>query len=247
MIRHSKLFLLIFSGFALGAFISICLQVQAGSLTPSGTPASTSVGTVPVADIVGSGYVTSTDSLRNNSIALSNISSSINSMIPDNGLTAAGGMYNNRIISMNPPAAYTEVCFKSGATYYDARSAGAATGGGNCSVGDVGYVIEKNQRNGVMWEAARQTCLQNNMRLPEPFEWKLSCKNSATWGLSSMPSGYEWASNSFFPMFDSPNGVYATVSIIFGGSGCGYSNWAGATIGGNVAGWEDTRVFRCAR
>ncbi len=237
MIKHSKIALLIFSGFALGAFISICLQVQAGSLTPSGTPASTSIGVVPIADIVGSGYVTSTDSLHQNALALTNISIDANSM------TSNAGMYNNHIISMNPPAAYTEVCFKSGATYYDARSAGAATGGGNCSVGDVGYVIETNERGAQTWELAKIACTQINMRLPEPLEWKYSCKNAATWSLSTMTTNWEWASNSAIPMYRG-DGWYGVGTVEFGAGGCAYGRWGWVGWEGSA---EGSYNFRCVR
>ncbi len=240
MIQKSKLFLLIFSGFALGAFISICLQVQAGSLTPSGTPASTSIGIVPIADIVGSGYVTSTDSLHQNAFSLTSINSTLTS---DGGMTANSGMYNNRIISMNPPAAYTEVCFKSGSTYYDARSAGVATGGGNCSVGDIGFVIETNERSANTWELARQACTQINMRFPELFEWKLSCKNAATWSLSTMTTNDEWTSNTASTVYIP--GSYAGVATMVSGAGsCLRTSiyW----INQNTA-TEGSANFRCVR
>ena len=225
-------------------------------------PASTSIGVVPIADIVGSGYVTSTDSLHNNSVALtsansalSNISSSvnsslsllnssINSMVPDNGLSANAGMYNNRIIAMNPPAAYTEVCFKSGSTYYDARSAGAATGGGNCSVGDIGFVMEANERGAQLWNLAKIACTQINMRLPEPLEWQYACNNAGTWSLSTMTTNWEWASNTTLSSYNggySYGGLFVTV---LGSGGCNYS------IGGWVGRYDATALstnFRCAR
>ncbi len=157
-------------------------------------------------------------------------------------LTANNGMYSNRIILMTPPAAYTEICFKSGSTYYDAHASSESTASGNCVPGDVGYIIEKNERTANFWELAKQTCLQNNMRLAEPFEWKLSCKNAATWSLVGMTGNWEWASNFSLPMYGgSDSGV---ASALFGGSGCSYATWN--WVGGNN-GYEGSYVFRCAR
>jgi len=118
----------------------------------------------------------------------------------DGSLTANDGMYSNRIILMTSPAAYTEVCFKNGTITYDTHSGSASTAGGNCVPGDIGYVIEKNERAAAFWEMAKQTCLQNGMRLTEPFEWKLACKNAATWDLTAMTGNWEWASNFSLPI-----------------------------------------------
>ncbi len=167
--------------------------------------------------------------------ALSSISTTTNSMSANNGI------YNNAIVAMNPPAAYTEVCFNGGMTNYDKRSAGVATGSGNCSVGNVGFIIEAGERSAQYWTQAKQICLQNNMRLPEPFEWQLSCNNSSTWGLSTMTTNNEWASNTALPMY---NGNSAVVAAIFGGGGCNYATYG--PVGANYgAGYSYS--FRCAR
>ncbi len=159
-----------------------------------------------------------------------------------NSMTANSGMYENKIIAMNPPAAYTEICFKNGATYYDIHAAGAATGGGNCSVGDTGYIIEDAVRSTAYFTTAKQVCTENNMRLPEPYEWQLACMNASTWGLSSMGTQWEWASNFTLPMYYSSSiGVGAAV---FGTSGCGYADWA--WLGNNI-GNQYSGNYRCAR
>ncbi|MBI4993965.1 hypothetical protein HZC33_03390, partial [Candidatus Wolfebacteria bacterium] len=157
-------------------------------------------------------------------------------------LTANNGMYNNRIADMTPPAAYTEVCFKSGSTQYDYHSTSASTSGGNCVPGDVGYIIEADERSVNYWEMAKQTCLNYGMRLPEPFEWKLACKNAATWSLINMTGNWEWASNFSLPMFlGNDSGVE---SAIFGGSGCNYAGWNWVGYG---TGYEHSNAFRCVR
>ncbi len=159
-----------------------------------------------------------------------------------NSMTANSGMYENKIIAMNPPAAYTEICFKNGATYYDIHAAGVATGGGNCSVGDTGYIIEDAVRSAAHFTTAKQVCTENNMRLPEPYEWQLACMNASTWGLSSMGTQWEWASNFTLPMYD--GGYLGVGAAIFGSSGCTYANWD--WLGFN-SGNQYSYYYRCAR
>jgi hypothetical protein len=157
------------------------------------------------------------------------------------GTTPNNGLYSNRIVLMSPSADYTEVCFKSGSTSYDAHTAGQSTAGGNCVPGDVGFIIERSERSANYWELAKQTCLQQGMRLPEPFEWKLSCKNTATWGLSGMTGNDEWESNSGILLSNGGSGMFTSVA---GASGCAYSGY-GWISSGAVA--ENSNAFRCMR
>ena len=159
-----------------------------------------------------------------------------------NSMTANSGMYENKIIAINPPAAYTEICFKNGATYYDIHAAGAATGGGNCSVGDTGYIIEDAVRSAAYFTTAKQVCTENNMRLPEPYEWQLACMNASTWGLSSMGTQWEWASNFTLPMYNSS--YYGVGAAVFGTSGCYYAGWYWL---GDNSGYQFSASYRCAR
>ncbi len=156
-------------------------------------------------------------------------------------LTANNGGYDNRIASGSFPAAYTEVCFKGGSTLNDQHLAGESTDGGNCLTGDVGYIIEKEERTATYWELAKQICLENNMRLLEPFEYKLSCKEAIAFSLNSMTGNWEWVSNFALPMYNSNTGVGAAV---MGGSGCNYSGWDWV---GTSAGSEASIAFRCAK
>lgn len=158
------------------------------------------------------------------------------------GLSANTGMYDNRIPDESFAAAYTEVCFKGGATQNDRHAQGGTTAGGNCLPGDVGYVIEQRERASNYWEQAKKTCLENDMRLPEPFEWKVSCKNSATFGLLSMTGINEWVSNFALPMYHS--GYRGIVSAIMGESGCGDAEggWVGRNDGSHYS-----YPFRCAK
>ncbi len=247
MIKKSKIFVLVLLGFALGAGISLYVQVYAGSLTPPGTPASTMNA---LSDITGSGFSTSVNSLTAISASLTAVSSSVSTInssvsnisIDANSMTANNGMYNNKIIAMNPPAAYTEVCFKNSGTTYDSHTANAATGGGNCSVGDTGYIIEQAQRSAQYWTQARQICLQYNMRLPEAFEWQLSCNNAGTWSMSTMTTVGEWAGNTTIPTSNITNRGITALRI--GDGGCNYGSMGWVAYG---TGTEDSLNFRCAR
>jgi len=216
--------------------------VGIGTTTPTTGKLVVSGGNI---DVVGNKLInlaapTADNDAATKAYVLANAGTSIDEQIYST--TANDGMYNNKIPNMTPPAAYTEVCFKSGATSYDAHSVSESTSGGNCVPGDVGFIIEKNERAANYWELAKQTCLQYNMRLTEPFEWKLSCKNAATWSLSSMTGNWEWASNFSLPVYGgSGTGVG---SAIFGSSGCGYAAWDWVGYG---TGYEASDAFRCAR
>lgn len=107
-------------------------------------------------------------------------------------------------------------------------------------MGDVGYVIEKNQRATQHWNQAKSICLQNGMRLPETFELQYVCESGGSWGLTGVGSAWEWSGNSSL-IEPSGNGLG---SAVFGGSGCTYAGWGWV---GYLSGLEDSDVFRCAR
>ena len=158
-------------------------------------------------------------------------------------MTANDGMYDNRIADMTPPLAYTEVCFKGGSTQYDYHAVSESTAGGNCLPGDVGFIIERDQRTGAMWVAARQNCLNFGMRLPEPFEWQLSCNNRATWNIWSMTNGnYEWASNSAQVI---PVDLLRAVVVINFGNTCGRAGTG--TIAFSTGDNQGIKTYRCVR
>ena len=102
-------------------------------------------------------------------------------------------------------------------------------------------MFEKAERTAALWEQAKQTCTQNDMRLPEPYEWKLSCDNAGTWSLTSMTGNWEWASNEALPMY---YGGYGVGAAMFGNSGCRYASWGWL---GYDNGTESTQTFRCVR
>ena len=109
-------------------------------------------------------------------------------------------------------------------------------------MGDIGYIIEDAVRSATYFTTAKQVCTENNMRLPEPYEWQLACMNASTWGLSSMGTQWEWASNFTLPLYGS--NYVGVGAAVFGSSGCGYASWAwlGSSYGG-----QDSYYYRCAR
>ena len=84
-------------------------------------------------------------------------------------VTANLGMYRNTIVDFAPPNAYTEICIKAGAVQFDIHAALESTQGGDCLPGDVGWIIERLERDlgaQVSWSSARLECLKDGMRLP---------------------------------------------------------------------------------
>ena len=156
-------------------------------------------------------------------------------------LTANNGIYSNTIPRLAPPRAYVEVCFKPTGMEFETHLPDESTIGGTCRPGDAGWIIEQDERPEMPWEEARLDCLQDGMRLPEPIEWKYSCKRSALFGLTSTTDDWEWASNTSFPMETPETGVGSTV---LGDGTCAHGsyNWVGRGDG-----LESSEPYRCAR
>lgn len=159
-------------------------------------------------------------------------------------MTPNDGQYRNRIPNFTPPLDYTEVCVKDGVVASDQKLGGQPTPGGNCEPGDIGWLIEKNFRNGADWAEAKMACLIAGMRLPEPFEFKYSCLHAAELGLANMTGGGHWASNRATPVGQSgvePNGL---VAPSMGNIACASAR--AARVGTDVE-TEDIDIFRCAK
>jgi hypothetical protein len=157
------------------------------------------------------------------------------------GVSANNGLYNNRIVEMTPPLPYTEVCFKSGSVSTDIHSVSEPTTGGSCVPGDLGWIIERDERTAQPWELAKVECLLLGMRLPEAFEYLYSCINSGSFGLNDMTGAWKWASNT------ATSGVgttsYVGVSVIGSGS-CHHGSVS--SVGRSDGGFA-TLGFRCLR
>ncbi|MEM8995610.1 MAG: hypothetical protein AAGF23_12565, partial [Acidobacteriota bacterium] len=126
----------------------------------------------------------------------------LSSAIQDGSASANQGLYSNTIAAFSPPLDYSEVCFKADGLQVDIHMAGESTDGGNCVPGDIGFVIERTERDQsatVPWTQARANCLMDGMRLLEPFEWLIACENATAFNVQEMAGGLglrEWASNS---------------------------------------------------
>lgn len=136
--------------------------------------------------------------------------------------SANSGIYDNRIPDFVPPLAFTEVCFKNGQILSDIHTVSEGPAGGQCEAGDLGWIIERDERTAANWVVARAECLVEGMRLPEPFEWQLSCFNLMQWGLNSMTNGREWASNTTI-VWNNGSAGGVVVSTLGEGT-CNYGN-----------------------
>ncbi len=156
--------------------------------------------------------------------------------------SANAGLYDNRIPNITPPLPYTEICFRDGSIWADIHAISEATEGGSCAPGDVGWVIERDERGSLSWAEARAECLKDNMRLPEIFEYQLGCMNDTLFGLSSMTDTFEWASNSAFAAYSGADA--GIVAFTVGGGGCdfGSTHWVAHWNGGLIR-----TPYRCAR
>ena len=86
------------------------------------------------------------------------------------------------------------------------------------------------------------------MRIANPYEWQLACKHASKWGISNMQSGWEWASNSTYPLYDEVSGNRGVGVAVFGKSPtrgrpqCEASEWRWA---GYLNGYRSSYNFRC--
>lgn len=157
------------------------------------------------------------------------------------GASANAGLYENRLVLMTPAMPFTEVCFKAGAVQSDVHSISESTQGGACVPGDLGWIIERDQREAETWANARVACLLVGMRLPEPFEWLYSCTNGPSFGMIDMTNDWEWGSNTTTP--GRPGTNAGAMVTILGQGGCGQAdfNWAAGTVGSALF------TYRCVR
>ncbi len=149
------------------------------------------------------------------------------------------GIYDNRISDFTHDRAFVEICFKAGTMKVDEDDADTSTTGGNCDPGDVGWVIERTERTTATWTDAKATCLEMGMRLPEPFEYQLTCDNAAMIGIIDMTDNYEWASNSSIANYLNQNRSFAAT---LGGGSCNYGS-TGAVAG--IDGTRTSKAYRC--
>jgi hypothetical protein len=70
------------------------------------------------------------------------------------GASASAGLYDNRIVEMTPPQPFSEICFKNGQALGDIHVSSESSAGGNCLPGDLGFILERNQRAAANWKTA---------------------------------------------------------------------------------------------
>lgn len=106
---------------------------------------------------------------------------------------------------------------------------------------EIGYCMERGERDDALFEYARDKCLSAGKRLPEPMEFKFACEQASSLGLSDMVNGWEWSTNFPIYMIDGDSGQDASLS---GSGGCNYSSGAWIASGG---GSEGKAPYRCLR
>lgn len=104
-----------------------------------------------------------------------------------------------------------------------------------------GFCIETGERTAAIWEVARDDCMQDGKRLPEPAEWMVACANAGSLGLSNMTNNYEHISN-FAITFRSS--TYHGVAVPASGNG---SCSAGAHSWVTSESSPTSRAYRCVR
>lgn len=110
-------------------------------------------------------------------------------------LSVNRGLYDNRIPDLIHSRPTVEICFSAGVLDFDENDTGIGTTGGDCEPGDVGWLIEREERAENNWTQAKATCLMLGMRLPEVFEYQLTCDNAVVIGIIDMQDDFEWVSN----------------------------------------------------
>lgn len=108
-----------------------------------------------------------------------------------------------------------------------------------------GFCIDKDEHSSgaKQWEEARDICVSEGKRLPEPGEYKFACNNAT--GLNNMTDDWEFASNFARSWRDSFGGnVTGAVTVAAGNGGCPRLT---QPLVANALGGKDTMVFRCVR
>jgi hypothetical protein len=155
-------------------------------------------------------------------------------------LSVNQGLYDNRVPDLTHNRSSVEICFKAGALDFDENDAGIGTAGGDCEPGDVGWIIERDERPESVWTDAKAACLMVGMRLPEVFEYQLTCHNAVVLGIIDMQDDYEWVSNT--AQIDTVDLTEVT-SAVLGLDGC---NQGGGGALARPDGFQNNFNFRCA-
>ena len=174
---------------------------------------------------------------------------------PSSFMAMSPFLYDNKIPDFTHTEPYTEVCFKKGTTLVDLHLDKGSTHAGLCRPGrpgrpgDIGFIIEKNLRLKASWFEAKQTCFQMGMRIATSYEWQLACKHASKWEIANMQSGWEWASNTPYPLYNEVKrnrgvgvAVFGKPPTVAGKPQCEASEWRWA---GYLSGYRSSYPFRC--
>ena len=103
-------------------------------------------------------------------------------------------------------------------------------------------MILRDEIGPVAWEEAMAGCQRRGMRLPEPFEFLVSCNSAADFGLNGMKDNEEWASNT-------PTSIYTGSAFYLAVPGMGNTACARsdlAVVGSSGVG-VDARATPCVK
>ncbi|NKB45978.1 MAG: hypothetical protein GKS03_17075 [Alphaproteobacteria bacterium] len=108
---------------------------------------------------------------------------------------------------------------------------------------DFGICIDKDEHSAGSkeFEDARQECLDDGKRLPEPAEFKYTCDQAGTLNLNNMTDDWEWTTN--FTILGSSSG-YGPAATTGGNGSCKHGSWEFVA---RHTGTSASKVFRCVR
>lgn len=111
----------------------------------------------------------------------------------------------------------------------------------NSNTVDFGFCMDKDEHSAgiTTWQDARQTCLDEGKRLPEPGEF-LHALDTVSASLSNTGEDYEWSTN--FASTEYAGGVHATVAVNIRSSTSGSWGYVASPTSGVT-----TIPFRCVR
>jgi hypothetical protein len=105
----------------------------------------------------------------------------------------------------------------------------------------VGICIDNAERAAVAWTTAIAACASAGKRLPENYEWKISCDSRVALGLTSMINNSEWTSNFPSIYYYSSSTIGNAVSTMGAGS-CNNGRTSFVNNSNNVS---SSHNFRC--
>jgi len=107
---------------------------------------------------------------------------------------------------------------------------------------NIGFCIEKNEREARTWSVAEQTCLSSGKRLPEVNEWQAACKIASSLGLLKMTETLEWGSNFPRSYYDDDDSKIIVYIPILGSGGCNKIGMGNLATSDNV---QSVANYRC--